>query len=58
MHVCTTTGKLIMIFNRFLIREPSLCRDYPDLEIIAYVHSSVRNINNRKLIRDTWGSLR
>ncbi|CAL4068846.1 unnamed protein product [Meganyctiphanes norvegica] len=43
---------------RYLIEEPSLCHDSPDLFMISYVHSAVHKKENRQLIRDTWANLR
>lgn len=43
---------------KYLIEEPDLCRQHPDLQIISYVHSAVFKRENRQLIRDTWGSLK
>ncbi|KAK7072115.1 hypothetical protein SK128_014353 [Halocaridina rubra] len=43
---------------KYLIEEPDLCRQHPDLRIISYIHSAVSKKENRQLIRDTWGSLK
>ncbi|XP_064091838.1 beta-1,3-galactosyltransferase 5-like [Macrobrachium nipponense] len=43
---------------RYLIEEPNLCKERPDLHIISYVHSAVHKKENRQLIRDTWGNIK
>ncbi|XP_066949158.1 beta-1,3-galactosyltransferase 5-like [Macrobrachium rosenbergii] len=43
---------------RYLIEEPNLCDESPDLHIISYVHSAVHKKENRQLVRNTWGNMK
>ncbi|XP_047490635.1 beta-1,3-galactosyltransferase 1-like [Penaeus chinensis] len=42
---------------QYLIEEPNICKDFPDVKIVSYVHSAAKKTENRQLIRDTWGSM-
>ncbi|KAK4326218.1 hypothetical protein Pmani_003252 [Petrolisthes manimaculis] len=43
---------------QYLVKEDGLCSGHPDLDIIAYVHSAPEKVDNRQLIRNTWGNTR
>ncbi|XP_064111723.1 beta-1,3-galactosyltransferase 5-like isoform X3 [Macrobrachium nipponense] len=38
----------------YTISEPDFCSRHPDLQIIAYVHSSVNETEKRRVTRETW----
>ncbi|XP_071538557.1 beta-1,3-galactosyltransferase 1-like [Panulirus ornatus] len=52
------SGQLKRRAFQYIIEEPDVCRSHPDVQIISYVHSAVMKVENRQLIRDTWGNLR
>ncbi|XP_068216336.1 beta-1,3-galactosyltransferase 1-like [Palaemon carinicauda] len=40
--------------NKFTIEESDFCFRHPDLQIIAYVHTTVNETEKRKVTRETW----
>ena len=42
--------------KRFLIEEADYCQRRPKLQIIAYVHSSILRVKQRRDTRSTWGN--
>ncbi|KAK3871751.1 hypothetical protein Pcinc_023128 [Petrolisthes cinctipes] len=42
--------------KRFLIEEADFCHRQPGLQIIAYVHTSIKHVRQRNETRYTWGS--
>lgn len=42
--------------KRFLIEESDFCQRRPGLQIIGYVHSSIKHVRQRNDIRNTWGN--
>lgn len=42
--------------KRFLIEEADYCQRRPNLQIIAYVHSSILRVSQRRDTRNTWGN--
>ncbi|XP_069184853.1 uncharacterized protein [Procambarus clarkii] len=49
-------GQPASIPKRFLIEEADYCQKRPDLQVIAYVHSAITNVKNRRDVRVTWGN--
>ena len=39
----------------YIIRNPNVCKNHPELQYIVIVHSSVNNYDERLAIRNTWG---
>nr|XP_045602422.1 beta-1,3-galactosyltransferase 5-like [Procambarus clarkii] len=49
-------GQPASIPKRFLIEEADYCQKRPDFQVIAYVHSAITNVKNRRDVRVTWGN--
>ncbi|XP_069184854.1 beta-1,3-galactosyltransferase 1-like [Procambarus clarkii] len=49
-------GQLVDIPTQFLVEEAHYCQKRPNLQVIAYVHSAIINIQQRDDIRATWGN--
>ncbi|RXG58992.1 Beta-1,3-galactosyltransferase 1 [Armadillidium vulgare] len=40
----------------FFIEESSFCRNRPNLKVLAYVHSAIKNTEERSITRSTWAN--